>query len=91
MFLKTKTGRMLEIPTPEEDAAINAGIAADPDTFELTDEWFAKAKRGRPAMPPQQRKKRVNVMIAPDIADRISKIGNVSALVNQLLRAHFSK
>ena len=32
------------IPTPEENAAINAGIAADPDTFELDDEWFARAK-----------------------------------------------
>ena len=32
------------IPTPEENAAINAGIAADPDTFELDEEWFARAK-----------------------------------------------
>ena len=31
-------------PTPEEEAAINAGIAADPDTFELDAEWFAKAR-----------------------------------------------
>lgn len=31
-------------PTPEEDAAINAGIAADPDNPELDDEWFARAK-----------------------------------------------
>ena len=29
-------------PTPEEDAAINAGIAADPDTWELTEEDFAR-------------------------------------------------
>lgn len=31
-------------PTDEEDAAIMAGIAADPDTFELDAEWFATAK-----------------------------------------------
>jgi uncharacterized protein (DUF4415 family) len=31
-------------PTPEEDAAINAGIAADPDARELDAEWFAQAK-----------------------------------------------
>ena len=35
------------VPTPEEDAAINAGIAADPDTEELDDAWFARA---RPAL-----------------------------------------
>ena len=29
-----------------EEAAINAGIAADPDAFELDEEWF---KRARPA------------------------------------------
>ena len=34
-------------PTPEEDAAINAGIALDPDNPELTEEDFA---RMRPAM-----------------------------------------
>lgn len=28
--------------TPEEEAAINAGIAADPDTYVATDdEWYA--------------------------------------------------
>ena len=41
--IKTRSGRVIELPTPEEDAQINAGIAADPDTFELDDEWFARA------------------------------------------------
>ena len=31
-------------PTPAEDAAINAQIAADPDDFELDAEWFTNAK-----------------------------------------------
>ncbi len=30
--------------TPEEDAQINAGIADDPDDFELDDAWFANAR-----------------------------------------------
>ena len=40
------------IPSPEEDAAIKAGIAADPDTVELTDAEFAQLRplRGRPPL-----------------------------------------
>lgn len=44
---KPKPGTI--VPTPEEDAAINAGIAADPDTYELTEENFPSFRRiGRP-------------------------------------------
>ena len=39
------------IPTPEEDAAINAGIAEDPDAFEADDEWFGTAKPSSEAIP----------------------------------------
>jgi uncharacterized protein (DUF4415 family) len=45
-------------PTDEEEAVINAGIAADPDAYELSDEEFAKLqpiaevknRRGRPPL-----------------------------------------
>lgn len=40
-------------PTTEEDAAINAGIAADEDARELDDEWFAKAKPASEAFAPE--------------------------------------
>jgi uncharacterized protein (DUF4415 family) len=47
--IKTRSGRVLILPTPEESAAINAGIAADPDTYELSDAEFSQLKRvGRP-------------------------------------------
>ena len=38
-------------PTPEEDAAINAQIAADPDDFELDEEWFRSAKPTKELFP----------------------------------------
>ena len=41
-----KLGRTFVLNTDEEEAAINAGIAADPDTFEVTDAQFKKM-RGR--------------------------------------------
>ena len=39
------------LPSPEEDAAISAGIADDPDTFELDQEWFAGAKLTSEVLP----------------------------------------
>ena len=43
MLLRTKSGRLVELPTDEEAIEINAGIAADPDTFEWTDKDFKRA------------------------------------------------
>jgi uncharacterized protein (DUF4415 family) len=91
MFLKTKTGRLIKRPSHAEEKAINTGIAAEPDTVELTEEWFDKAKRGRPILPSSDRRRRVNLMLDPDIADQLRQTKNMSALVNQLLRANFGK
>jgi hypothetical protein len=33
MYVKTKSGRKVQLPSDEEEAAIAAGIAADPDTY----------------------------------------------------------
>jgi len=48
---KLKVGHIS--PTPEEDVAINAAIAADEDAHELNDEWFAKAKPASEAFAPE--------------------------------------
>ena len=53
MLLKTKTGRVVELPTDEEAAAINAGIAADPDNPELAKEWFDQAKPASKVFAPE--------------------------------------
>lgn len=36
----TENWQTLELPDATEDALINAGIAADPDTLEVSDEQF---------------------------------------------------
>lgn len=50
MYLKTKSGRMVYLPTPEEDAAITAAALSDPDAQPLTDEELKRLRpmRGRP-------------------------------------------
>jgi len=81
--------RLLKRSTPEEDAAINAGIASDPDTFEATPEDFARAKRfedlepelreainrarGRPAKPESAHKVRVNMTLDRDVQDALKR------------------
>jgi len=58
-------------PTPEEDEAINRGIAADPDTYELSEREIAEmkplgAKRfGRP--PKDNPKEQVSVRYDADV------------------------
>ena len=50
--LKTRSGRVVELPTDEENARIEAGIEADPDSPELDDEWFARARPAAEVLPP---------------------------------------
>ncbi|MDR2678726.1 MAG: BrnA antitoxin family protein [Zoogloeaceae bacterium] len=47
LFLKTRDGRLIRLNTPEEEEAIQRGIAADPDAREWTDEDFARARPAR--------------------------------------------
>ena len=49
--LITADGHQIILPTPEEDAAINAQIAADPDDFELDEQWFESAKSTKELFP----------------------------------------
>ena len=43
----------MELPTNEEDARINAGIAADHENPELDEAWFARARPASQVLPPQ--------------------------------------
>ena len=48
MSVKSKSGQMFDLPTPEDESAIQAGMAQDPDTYEVTDAEFRKLKRVAP-------------------------------------------
>jgi hypothetical protein len=61
-------------------------INRDGEVRELDQEFFAIAKRGRPPLPTEAKKRRVNIMLDPDVADRLKTIPNASAYVNDLLR-----
>ena len=75
------------IPTPEEDAAINAGIAADPDTLELTDADMALLRplRGRP--PLARPKAALTMRVDADVLDAFKASGpGWQTRINALLR-----
>jgi len=66
------------MPTDEEDAAINRGIAADPDTYEVPGEDFTTMKRlgarGRPRV--ETPKVQLTVRYDADIVDKFKATGD---------------
>jgi len=64
------------IPTDEEDAIINAGILADPDTYELTDADFVRLRAlqvGRPIT--GQTKERITLSLSPEVVSAFRATG----------------
>jgi len=49
--IEAKTAKPIIRPTPDDDAAINAQIAADPDYFELDRQWLQNAKPTKELFP----------------------------------------
>ncbi len=83
---KLKPGTV--VPTPEEDAAIDAGIASDADTMELADTDIAKlrpAPRGRPRLP--NPKRAVKLRLDDDVVEGFRAQGRGwQSLMNKALR-----
>jgi len=66
MYLTTKAGRRVYLPSDEEDAQINSGIAADPDAREITDEEFSRLRPvGRPKA--EITKERISIRLSPEV------------------------
>ena len=73
--VKTRSGRVLVLPTPAEDAAIAAGIAQDPDTYEPSDLELSLMRRpGRPLG--SGTKTQVTLRLDVDVVDKFKASGS---------------
>ncbi|WP_299881315.1 BrnA antitoxin family protein [uncultured Sulfitobacter sp.] len=61
-------------------------IDADGEVREITAEDLKHARRGRPPLPQDARKKRVNLMLDPAVVEALKERGVMSAEANRLLR-----
>jgi len=80
-------------PTKTEEAAINAGIAADRDTYELTPAEFEQLRpvRGRPKS--EAPKRRITIRLSPDVLAEFKAAGRgwqtrVDLALRDWLRTH---
>jgi uncharacterized protein (DUF4415 family) len=75
--IKTRSGRVLILPTPQEDAAITAAAMSDPDAMPFTDAEWAAVKhtvvRGRPLG--SGNKVQVTLRLDIDVVERLKAEG----------------
>ncbi|WP_310609049.1 BrnA antitoxin family protein [Limnohabitans sp.] len=90
---KLKAGTL--IPTPEEDAIIQKGIAQDPETWLLTDEEWEQVKPtvriGRP--PSEVTKERITIRLSRDVVTQFRATGSgwqtrMDAALRQFIQEH---
>jgi uncharacterized protein (DUF4415 family) len=75
MQIKSKSGREFVLPSDEEEANINAGIALDPDARELTDKEFRKLRpMGRPKA--GVTKERITIRLSPEVVAKFRATGS---------------
>jgi uncharacterized protein (DUF4415 family) len=66
MQVKSKSGRVFDLPSAEEKARIRAGIDSDPETRELSDEELKGLRPvGRP--PAAVTKQPVSIRLSPEV------------------------
>lgn len=88
--------RKFILPTAKEEAAIAAGIAADPDSLEMSGAEMAEAARvkrgrGRPVgSVAEQTKETVSMRLDPDLLEAMRSSGKGwQTRVNEILRREF--
>lgn len=93
--IKTRAGRLLILPTTEEDAALTAAALSDPDAQPYSDaEWESVKpvlKRGRP--PAAETKTRITIRLSREVLDRFRASGDgwqtrIDAALKDWLKTH---
>ena len=94
--IKTRSGRVLVLPTPEEDAIITAAAMSDPDAMPYTDEEWERAKPfmrvgGRPIA--AVTKERITIRLSREVVERFRATGagwqtRIDAALKDWLREH---
>ncbi len=88
MHVKSKSGRIFELPDDDEEARIKAGIEADPDTYEVTD-FSTLRKAGRPVS--EETKDRVNIRLSKEITRYFKATGKGwQTRINKVLEEYVS-
>ncbi len=87
MQIKTKSGRTLILPTPEEDAGITAAAMTDPDNLPLTDAELKQFKRGRGRPSGSGKKEQVTLRLDTEILEQFKATGDGwQTRINEALR-----
>ena len=92
MQVKANNGRYIDLPAEQEDQDISIGIAADPDTAELTEQEFRMLRPvGRPKA--EQTKERVTIRLSADVVARFRATGKgwqgrMDAALKEFIRSH---
>ena len=76
MHLKTKSGRRVILPTPEEDAAITVAATDDPDNPVLSDDEWDEARLRAVRPEPDTCKERVAVRLSEQVVQRFRATGS---------------
>lgn len=76
MQIKTKSGRILELLSPEEDAQITAAALTDPDNLPLTDEELQQFRRTRGRPQGSGKKEQVTLRIDTEILEQFKATGS---------------
>ncbi len=93
MQIRTRHGRVIDMPTPLEDARITAAAESDEDARPLSEAEWAVVRPRRGRRPATTTKTRITIRLDADTVKiykhHAAAIGaNYQSLMNQVLRQH---